>query len=874
MLISLGKTGAGRVPFLRLIWISLLLVSAAAAQDPTQVGQWTATSDWPFAAVHTHVLPTGKVLFWPAFDLGDNPTLWDPATGSFTPVPMAGWNIFCAGHAFLPNGQLLVAGGHVALNYGLPNAVIYDPVANTWIQQPNMNAGRWYPTNTTLANGDVLVVSGQITPTGGNDLLPQVYQTATGTWRDLTSANLYLPLYPMMFQAPNGKVFSAGPQQATRYLDTTGTGAWSGVGNSNFGLRDYGTAVTYDVGKILLVGGANPPTATAEIIDLNTAPSRWQYSASMKTARRQANATILPDGRVLVTGGSSGAGFDNYSAPVRTAEVWDPATGHWNTWATAPNTYRGYHSTAVLLPDGRVLSAGGSKASGEIFSPPYLFAPSRPTITTAPTAVTFGQTFFVATPDGANVSQVSWIRLPATTHAFNQNQRINFLTFTQTDGGLNVTAPTDGNHAPPGHYMLFLLDQNKTPSVAAIIRLDSSIQSAPAAPTNLTAAAVSGGQVNLSWTNPANNQTGFLIERSPDGANFSQIASTIGATTTYSDTGLAATTTHSYRVRAYNADARSDYSNVASATTTTGNPVSLTPASLNFGSQLVPGPSQALAVTLTNQQAADMNIVSIAASTEFAQTNDCPTPLPAGGSCTISVTFAPQSTGPKVGAITIADDAPNSPQTISLTGNGILAVSFSPTSLSFGNQVLLTSSISKKVVVKNNQDRPLSTIVVSAAPGDFTQTNNCPSSLVPGGSCNVFVTFTPQATGSRIGTLTVTDDAPGSVQTVPLTGFGVAPVVITPIAFSYGGVPVGTPSTPKDFFLTNKQTVPLTITSITASGDYAQTNTCGSSVAPGAQCTITAIFTPTAKGKRTGTVVISDSSVTSPHIITLQGSGT
>ncbi len=874
MLISLGKTGAARVPFLRLIWISLLLVTAAVAQDPTQVGQWTATSDWPFAAVHTHVLPTGKVLFWPAFDLGDNPTLWDPATGSFTPVPMAGWNIFCAGHAFLPNGQLLVAGGHVALNYGLPNAVIYDPVANTWIQQPNMNAGRWYPTNTTLANGDVLVVSGQITPTGGNDLLPQVYQTATGTWRDLTSANLYLPLYPMMFQAPNGKVFTAGPQQMSRYLDTTGTGAWSGVGNSNFGLRDYGAAVMYDVGKILLVGGANPPTATAEIIDLNTTPAHWQYTASMKSARRQANATILPDGRVLVTGGSSGAGFDNYSAPVHTAEVWDPATGHWNNWATAPNIYRGYHSTAVLLPDGRVLSAGGSKASGEIFSPPYLFAPSRPAITTAPTSVTFGQTFFVATPDGANISQVSWIRLPATTHAFNQNQRINFLTFTPTDGGLNVTAPADGNHAPPGHYMLFLVDQNKTPSVAAIIRLDSSIQSAPAAPTNLSAAAVSGGQVNLIWTNTANNQTGILIERSADGTNFNQIASTIGAATTYSDTGLAATTTYSYRVRAYNADARSNYSNVASATTTTGNPVSLTPTSLKFGAQIVPGPSQALAVTMTNQQSVDMNIASIAASAEFAQTNDCPTPLPAGQSCTISVTFAPQSTGPKVGTVTITDDAPNSPQTISLTGSGMLAVSFTPTSLPFGNQVLLTSSISKKVVVKNNQDRPLSTIVVSAAPGDFTQTNNCPTSLVPGGSCNVFVTFTPQATGSRIGALTVDDDAPGSVQTVPLTGFGVAPVVITPIAFSYGGVHVGTPSTPKDFLLTNKQTVPLTITSITASGDYSQTNTCGSSVAPGAQCTITVTFTPTAKGKRTGTVVINDSSVTSPHILTLQGSGT
>ena len=167
----------------------------------------------------------------------------------------AGANIFCSGHAFLPDGTLLVAGGHVSDYVGIPNTYNYDPFSGSWTRLPDMNNGRWYPTNTTLATGDVLVTSGWIDTQTGVNVEPQVWQTATSSWRNLTAAHLALPFYPFMFVAPNGKVFCAGPSQTSRYLDPSGSGAWSVVANSNYGVRNWGSAVMYDTGKILLVGG-------------------------------------------------------------------------------------------------------------------------------------------------------------------------------------------------------------------------------------------------------------------------------------------------------------------------------------------------------------------------------------------------------------------------------------------------------------------------------------------------------------------------------------------------------------------------------------------------------------------------------------------
>lgn len=528
------------------------------AQDPSIVGQWSAVQPLPIVAVHAHVLPTGKVLFYP---YTDDPHLWDPITGTITSAAQAGYNIFCTGHTFLADGRLLLAGGHVANNVGLPYATIYDPFSNSWTRLPNMNAGRWYPSNTTLPNGDVLVVSGDEDTTVGVNPLPQVWQTASNSWRDLTNAQLSLYLYPAMYLAPNGKVFMSLPSDITRYLDTSGTGLWTTVATRQFGFRDYGSSAMYDDGKVLVAGGGDPPTNTAEVIDLNAATPAWRFVGSMSNARRQFDATLLPDGRVLATGGSSGAGFDNSSAPVYAAEMWDPTTEQWTTMAS--NTiYHGYHSNALLLPDGRVFTSGGDdQPNAEIYSPPYLFKGARPAISSAPATVSYGQTFFVQTANAASIATVTWIRLPSVTHAFNMNQRINRLSFSQATGGLNVTAPSNANLCPPGHYMLFILDGNGVPSVAKIIQISAAPPTALAAPSNLIATAVSGTRIDLTWTDNSNNENGFKIERSPDGLTFTEIA-TVGANvTTYSNTGLTCATFYQYRVRAYNANGNSAYSN-------------------------------------------------------------------------------------------------------------------------------------------------------------------------------------------------------------------------------------------------------------------------------------------------------------------------
>jgi galactose oxidase len=310
----------------------------AHAQGAASVGQWSAEQAWPVTAVHTHLLPTGKVMF---FGYSDDARLWDPATGAFSTIARAGFNTFCSGHSWLPDGRLLLAGGSITKSMGLANATIYDPVTNAFSHLPMMNAGRWYPTNTTLANGDVLVVSGDIDPTHVNTL-PQVWPGGGGGWRDLTTAQLALPLYPFMFLAPDGRVFQAGPNQNTRYLDTSGTGAWTAVASSSHGYRDYGSAVLYDEGKVLIVGGDDPPTNSAEVIDLSAATPAWRPVSPMVHRRRQLNTTLLPDGKVLVTGGSSGTGFDNAAGAVYPAEMWDPATETWSTMASFTK-YRGYH---------------------------------------------------------------------------------------------------------------------------------------------------------------------------------------------------------------------------------------------------------------------------------------------------------------------------------------------------------------------------------------------------------------------------------------------------------------------------------------------------------------------------------------------------
>ncbi len=447
---------------------------SVAASSPSESGEWAAPVTLPIVAVHLHLLPSGKVLFW-----GRNPPqLWDLPSNTFTSLTQPHW-LFCAGHAFLPDGRLLVAGGHIQNNVGLADAALFSHTTAAWTVALPMARGRWYPTLTTLASGQVVAIAGP-DQTGTRVLTPEVW-TASG-WRTLSGASLSLPNYPRTFVAPNGRVFYAGELQRTYYLNTSGAGSWTFVGNRLYGGRDHGSAVMYQPGKILYAGGART-TNTAEVIDLNQAAPQWQWTGSMAYARRNLNATVLPDGTVLVTGGTGGTTANDESQAVHAAELWDPGTGAWTVLAS--NTVvRAYHSTALLLPDGRVLVAGGGEAGAEtgnpavdhndaeFFSPPYLFKGARPLITNAPTTTFYGQSFTVKTPDAASIAKVAWVRLGSVTHAFDQNQRYVPLGFTRTGTGVTVTPPVSRNLAPRGHYMLFLLNANGVPSVARIQRVN------------------------------------------------------------------------------------------------------------------------------------------------------------------------------------------------------------------------------------------------------------------------------------------------------------------------------------------------------------------------------------------------------------------
>lgn len=450
---------------------------------PAVHGRWDKIINAQIIGIHMHLLPTGQVMYWEDKGQTDEIRVWDPATGIISTPALPGEDIFCSGHTFMADGKLFVAGGHITDSTGLPSAHIYDPVADSWRRLPDMVLERWYPTNTLLANGDVLVVAGDIVP-GLENPLAQVWQTAQDTWHYLADLRS-VPNYPWMFLTTNGKVFHAGPNDDTCYLDPAGKGTWECARpyrTAFASLRGAGSAVMYDDNKILIVGGGNiqqPPSKTAEVIDLNAANPAWRYTRPMAYARIHFNATLLPDGTVLVTSGTGTHAFNDATDAVLAAERWNPATEVWSTMASM-QFKRLYHSSALLLPDGRVMVGGGGqpppegetdRQDFEIFSPPYLFKGKRPTITLAPLVVSYGQTFLVQTPEAASIRHVNWLRLPSVTHGFDENQRLNRLSFAPRAGGLYVTVPTNPNLTPPGHYMLFLLNQNGVPSVAQIIQV-------------------------------------------------------------------------------------------------------------------------------------------------------------------------------------------------------------------------------------------------------------------------------------------------------------------------------------------------------------------------------------------------------------------
>jgi hypothetical protein len=483
-----------RIPLVLTLAIALLgpLAHGIAAQSGTQ-GEWTTLPyPMPINPVHLALMNNGKVLVVSgsgnvAAETNYRVAVWDPLQGSIATQTLA-WDMFCNGMVTLPDGRVFVDGGNLQYDpfHGQLRTAAFDPNAGLFTDLENMAHGRWYPTVTELGDGRIMAFSG-LTETGATNTAVELYSPGTG-WSQEYPAGWTPPLYPRMHLLPNGTVFYSGSSRASRIFNPS-TRTWSSTtATTNYaGTRTYGTSVLLPLSpadgyraRVMIFGGGNPSTATTEVIEPLAATPAWSFGPAMSQPRIEMNATILPNGKILAVGGS--LNDEDTATASLNADLYDPAT---NAFSSAgANVYpRLYHSGSLLLPDATVALLGGNPVRGsyeghiEIYSPAYLFnadgtRAARPGISGVSTAaVDLGSTFQVFTTDAASVGSVVLVRPGAPTHAFDMDQRLVMLNFSAGANTLDVTAPPNGNIAPPGFYMLFLLNRAGVPSVASFVHL-------------------------------------------------------------------------------------------------------------------------------------------------------------------------------------------------------------------------------------------------------------------------------------------------------------------------------------------------------------------------------------------------------------------
>ena len=543
------KRTAARTLLLSLL-MSAYLCSLAMGQAGAQ-GQWkTLPYLMPINPVHMALMNNGKVLIvsgsgFVSTNTSYEAAVWDPRTGTITRQPL-GWDMFCNGMVVLPDGRVFINGGNLRYDpfLGEVRSSAYDPTTGQFTDLANMAHGRWYPTVTTLGDGSVMTFSG-LSEVGATNTAVEIYTVGSG-WSQEYQSGWTPPLYPRMHLLPNGNVFVSGPAPVTMILNTT-TKTWSVVAPTNYsGMRTYGSSVLLPLSpvdgykpRVMIFGGGDPATVSTEIIDLSAASPQWQFGPPMSQPRIEMNATILPNGKVLALGGSRND--EDATTASLNADLYNPET---NTFSSAgANAFpRLYHSNALLLPDATVLVVGGNPQRGtyeqrmEIYSPAYLFSAdsslaTRPTITGVPGAIGYGGAFQVQAPDAANIASVVLMRPGAPTHAFDMDQRLVKLSYTAGSGVLNVTAPPNGNTAPPGYYMLFILNSAGVPSIASFVQLsaftaDFSLSATPASRTVLP-----GG--STSYTATVTPGTGFT-----GSVSFSVSGLPSGATATFNPTSV------------------------------------------------------------------------------------------------------------------------------------------------------------------------------------------------------------------------------------------------------------------------------------------------------------------------------------------------
>jgi hypothetical protein len=590
-------------------------VQKASAQS---AGSWSLGQDATTIPIHATYLHNGFILYiaGSGFHNGhrEGPfegRLLDPLTGFETDVPMDD-DLFCHGSTMLTNGNVLIAGGTLAYDdnlydncngrwHGLKVAYEFDVSSGELVPVQDMAAGRWYPTLITLKDGSVVNFEG-FDEYGMENRLVEFYDPSTKTWSIRyvsnystkycigegaestcpgagqvcfggTPGNGVIPkiaTYPRMHLLANGLIAYAGMHSVVRLYNPV-TGAFTNnVTNTNT-YRHYGTSVLLPLqnvatekGKILVVGGsstaANPATNVVHILDFDASSTNVpvvRVVQSLQIARKFTCPVMLPDGKVVLIGGSSQA-VRNY---ILTPEMFDPLT---ETWTTLPDEIvpRSYHSVALLLADGRVWVAGSTATKSawelrtEFYSPWYVFE-TRPTISGAPTVQGYGGTIKIPTPDAADVQSVSLVRLMSATHHYEANQRFIWLQIVnKTANEVTVSSPVNGDIAPPGYYMIHVLNSQGVPSEAKIIQIDGTDAgdtTPPGQVTGLSVTPVSATQLDLAWNSgPESDIDHYNVYRDTV-SGFTPGPSNLIAQSTaalYSDTGLVTGTTYFYRIAA------------------------------------------------------------------------------------------------------------------------------------------------------------------------------------------------------------------------------------------------------------------------------------------------------------------------------------
>jgi hypothetical protein len=507
-------------------------VTVSNADLRNQIGEWSPVMDWPLVTIHASLLKTGKVLVWDDEEhegiFGPvHPKVWDPVSNGLTDTPALNEELFCAGHVNLADGRVLTAGGHLPHGgeSGIKSTYLYDVDTNTWTRSGDMAYDRWYPTLTKLSDDRVAIVSGQITTNVFADVL-EIYDPSTGVSTAVPSINtsqMHEEEYPADFHLPNGTVLAISPEHGPVQLLDVEANTWTNVNTTPVLL---GSAVQYRPGKILMSGGGqafqSPARGLTAVLDMNDPAPAWRTTASMSSGRYMHNLVMLPTGDVLAVGGSSIA-YERNVDGVLPSEIWDTDLETWTTVAPLSSP-RMYHSIALLLPDGRVLSSGGghlaslpSYYSAEVYSPPYLFKGPRPTITSAPESVPYGTaTFTVDSPEADNIASVSLIALASVTHSIDMNQFYAELAFTKGNGQLSISAPQNADQVPAGYYMLFIVDKTGVPSVAKIMKIGSATVPTPPPPPPSSTIGLTG-QGSLLDSGASNHLNGSKVTTSNGG---------------------------------------------------------------------------------------------------------------------------------------------------------------------------------------------------------------------------------------------------------------------------------------------------------------------------------------------------------------------